>query len=445
MHPCIAGCTWGACAAPEICRNSVDDDCDRLTDEGCDGGVISCVNDAPCAASGLVCNENWGICVVAGCAGRPDFTPCETVTSPDRAYDICLRNACVSPGCGDATCNPPRPDWPLPDTNMRACFDLSGPVACPGSPGSAACGSTPFCGQDAQYGWDLTHSEADRFTRTEPIAGEPIVVDNITALVWQGCSAGQTGLGCVGSATAFTWADALAYCDSLSWAGLTDWRLPDRYEMQALLDYGATIPPASYWTAFPRTYSYPYWTSTTYASTTAEACYASGEFGGTHHSPKTNANYVRCVRRGPVPEPATRFTRTEPAPDQPVVADVVSGLVWQGCVAGLSGSACTLGGVTTLDWQAALAYCENLVWGGRDDWYLPNCIETNSIIDDGRSAPAIDPTAFPAMPDYRLWTSSPYVRPTTPWQGWVLSSSDSVVYTRVATNPYDVLCVRRGP
>ncbi|MBI5488414.1 MAG: hypothetical protein HY905_13860 [Deltaproteobacteria bacterium] len=52
-----------------------------------------------------------------------DFTPCDVRTVPDRSYDICVEGACVSPGCGDRTCNPPGPNWPLADTDQRSCFN----------------------------------------------------------------------------------------------------------------------------------------------------------------------------------------------------------------------------------------------------------------------------------------------------------------------------------
>lgn len=99
-----------------------------------------------------------------------------------------------------------------------------------------------------------------------------------------------------------------------------------------------------------------------------------------------------------------RFARTEPVDDQPVVADAVTDLVWQGCVAGLTGRGCDSGSVSLMNWQEILSYCENLDWGGHTDWYLPNVIELNSIVDDNHREPTVDPEAFPAMPD--LWLSS---------------------------------------
>jgi hypothetical protein len=55
----------------------------------------------------------------------------------------------------------------------------------------------------------------------------------------------------------------------------------------------------------------------------------------------------------------------------------------------------------------ALAYCENLSFAGHDDWRLPNVRELQSIVDYGRSEPAIDPifAAFPHM----YWSSTRHV------------------------------------
>jgi hypothetical protein len=60
----------------------------------------------------------------------PDFTPCSRVTSPDYSYDICVNGECVSPGCGDISCNAPGPSFVPPDTDQRACFDASAAVDC---------------------------------------------------------------------------------------------------------------------------------------------------------------------------------------------------------------------------------------------------------------------------------------------------------------------------
>ncbi len=48
------------------------------------------------------------------CAGAPDMTLCDFVTMPDRWYDVCIDGACVSPGCGDETCNTPGAHFRIP-------------------------------------------------------------------------------------------------------------------------------------------------------------------------------------------------------------------------------------------------------------------------------------------------------------------------------------------
>jgi hypothetical protein len=193
------------------------------------------------------------------CAGQPNFTPCTLVTVPDRSYDICLDGTCVSPGCGDASCNAPGPNWTVPDTNQRLCYDASTSIVCPDNGGTVTCTTTAFCGQDWQYGWDMSHMASERFTRTATT--EPLVTDNVTGLVWQGCAAGRTGTDCGGAIFEPDWSGAVEYCETLTWGGLTDWRLPSRYELQSLVDYGTSSHPAIDRTAFPATPSAPFWSS----------------------------------------------------------------------------------------------------------------------------------------------------------------------------------------
>jgi len=138
-----------------------------------------------------------------------------------------------------------------------------------------------------------------------------------------------------------------------------------------------------------------------------------------------------------------RFTKTEPVAGQPVVADNTTGLAWQGCAAGLSGSACATGSVTTYTWQNALKYCEGLTWGNQTDWRLPNVGELDSIVDDRRVSPSIDTTAFPATPNNYFWSSSSYAGGTT--NAWVVSFSYGNVGSLYKADTYYVRCVRGGP
>ncbi|MBN1771477.1 MAG: DUF1566 domain-containing protein [Deltaproteobacteria bacterium] len=321
---------WDADAAWESAESLDVEAADSMDspDEDSDGGdPVPCSEDADCSGWGLLCNEAWGICVVASCGGQPDFTPCEVVTTPsDRAYDICVDEACVSPGCGDASCNAPGPNWTLPDTSQRVCRAAEYVYACPGTAGTDGCGATPYCGQDAQYGWDVSHASSERFTRS---AGEePVVRDNVTGLVWQGCLAGQTTAACEGFGSGLPWDEAVAYCDALTWGGFSDWGLPDRYELESIVDYGSVVGRIAVdETAFPNVTAGDGYSSSTSAESSAYAWVVMFRHGGAVAAgrglDKTVSSLVRCVRRPartarPV---GPRFVRSEAVRGEAVVVD----------------------------------------------------------------------------------------------------------------------------
>ncbi|MBN1769753.1 MAG: DUF1566 domain-containing protein [Deltaproteobacteria bacterium] len=441
----------GTCASagdpcPESCRT-----CNEDTD-ACDVSADWCWIDGACHATDAVdpsdpCRRCRPAVAVTEWAAGPDFTPCSVVTTPtDYSYDICVRGACVSPGsCGDASCNAPGPNWTIPDTNQRSCYDATGtPLAsCPGTAGSATCSTTAFCGQDAQYGWDTTHPASARFMRTDTT--EPIVRDNVTGLVWQGCAAGQVDTACVGTATSHTWAEALAFCDGLAWDGPSDWRLPDAFELQTLLDYGRSAAPYIDPTAFPAAPNDRFWSSSAYAGAPSFAWVVLFDMGLVAYGGTSDTALIRCVRcAAPVPAPpAPRLTRTEPVAGQPVVEDTGTGYFWQGCPAGLSGAACTDGSVSTMSWQAALAYCEGLDWGGRSDWRLPNVTELRPIVDDTHESPAIDTTVFPATPADRFWSSSSVARSSS--DAWFVHFGSGSAVNGDKTDDSGVRCACVGP
>ena len=85
-----------------------------------------------------------------------------------------------------------------------------------------------------------SHTQFYRCTRGTAVAttksytnnGDGSVTDNVTGLMWQRANAIQSG-----SDYQFEWREALAYCEALSLAGKTDWRLPNIKELQSLVDY----------------------------------------------------------------------------------------------------------------------------------------------------------------------------------------------------------------
>ena len=346
------------------------------------------------------------------CTGKPDFARCTIVTSPDRSYDICVDGVCVSPGCGTAGCNALGPHFQLGDTGQRDCYDTAGAaIAC-----APIEGCTGLCGQDGQLGWDVGNPKTARFTRSD--GAQPTVVDEVTGLVWQGCPAGTSGPTCAGAPSDLLWAQALAFCDALSWGSFDDWRLPDEYELHSILDYG-NDKPALDSSAFPGTPNDWFVSSSTYAAMPDGAWYSmwygTGLWGVV--VPKDHVDSVgkiRCVRDGVLPSlDAVRFERQLAVAGQPAVRDHVTGLVWQGCAVGFSGDDCSVGNLEPHDWAGALAVCESLDWAGATDWHLPDIKQLRSTIDNRRTNPGVDPMAFPNTSDLPAWSSTTNTADTT--------------------------------
>jgi hypothetical protein len=383
---------------------------------------------------------------MSDCTGQADFTPCTVVTSPDRKYDICVAGTCVSPGCGDSACNVPGPHFPLADTGQRSCYtESSFMTTCPAS-GQA------YYGQDAQYGWDTTHAQSERYTPSTSVAGQPVEIDNVTGLVWTGCSAGVTGDTCAaGTAATYAWQDAVAYCDALDWGGYRDWHLPDPYELDSIggtgwwvaligTDAAALPPPGA-----------NFWSSSSYAGNSGSAWFGTADLFGLTRFDKNLGRNVLCVR-GAAPVPSARFTRDTSVDAQPVVVDNVTGLTWQGCIFGFTGNSCETGRAGAKTWQDVLAYCEGLSWAGADDWRLPNVKELFSIVDLRRFDPAIDTTVFPGVPAEALdaggnppkadWSSSS--EGLQDWGVYFAFDGGNLSLEKDMDESYQVRCVRGG-
>ena len=141
----------------------------------------------------------------------------------------------------------------------------------------------------------------DQFQRVESsIVGEYLVSDSRTNLVWQGCHAGLTGGSCsTGTELRLSWEAALAYCEDLTWAGTSTWRLPDIKELRSIVEERRTNPSVDL-AFFPATPAMPFWASTTNPVDSMGAwdvLFLHGRARGNSH--KLNTSRVRCVRPGP--------------------------------------------------------------------------------------------------------------------------------------------------
>lgn len=112
------------------------------------------------------------------------------------------------------------------------------------------------------------------------------------------------------------------------------------------------------------------------------------------------------------------------------VTDTKTKLVWQRTVSS-----------TTFSWEDAKTYCAGLGASlGGAGWRVPTVKELQTIVDDSRSDPAIDPIAFPDTPSTALWSSSPLIG--SPSYAWNVYFYTGGTYTFYAENPFAVRCVR---
>jgi hypothetical protein len=118
------------------------------------------------------------------------------------------------------------------------------------------------------------------FTSTT-VQGDVIVTDTETELIWQ-----KTYV------SGKTWQEALSYCESLTYAGYSDWRLPNKNELASLVNYGKYKPASD----FPDMPSNGFWSSSTYVDGTDGAWVVGFGYGDVGVSYKTSSYPVRCVR-----------------------------------------------------------------------------------------------------------------------------------------------------
>ncbi|HNR97951.1 MAG TPA: DUF1566 domain-containing protein [Planctomycetota bacterium] len=134
-------------------------------------------------------------------------------------------------------------------------------------------------GQDGVY--QAGCSSWKRFTDN----GDRTVTDNCTGLMWQN----ETAPG------EYTWQDALKYCENLTLAGHSDWRLPNVRELQSFVNYGREDPSID--PVFSAVSSW-YWSASTYVSSPSFAWCVSFYSGSVGVDGKSSGNYVRAVRSG---------------------------------------------------------------------------------------------------------------------------------------------------
>ncbi len=117
--------------------------------------------------------------------------------------------------------------------------------------------------------------------------GNGTTTDLVTDLIWQQ----------IPYSDSITWEQALTFADTLTFAGFSDWRLPNIKELQSINDE-SLINPSINQTFFNGVNVNHYWSSTSLPNQTTKGWYLDTQFGVTTYQFKINKLYALCVRGG---------------------------------------------------------------------------------------------------------------------------------------------------
>jgi hypothetical protein len=125
------------------------------------------------------------------------------------------------------------------------------------------------------------------------------VTDNNTNLMWAKCSLGQNATACSGSATTYTWKQALEAASNSTLAEYSDWRLPNIKEIGSLSALNCLNPTINL-NLFPNTPTSAFWASSPYAGSSGNAWifFFFGGSDGNESRDRNGYSRVRLVRGG---------------------------------------------------------------------------------------------------------------------------------------------------
>jgi hypothetical protein len=331
----------------------------------------------------------------------------------------------------------------LNDTGATACLNSAGALV--------DCKATDLPGQqDGTTGRDalaLTASAADgrvgfSYSRY-PSTG--CITDVVTGLTWSDTVQNAATWGIAQTLPAA--ANTAVRC------GFNDWRIPTTQELLGLVDAGAApstpMMDSSVFTAS----AVDHWSADSLTSDTNQGWLVSFSAGLSATKPKNNpfgdAMVTRLVRGGAnaSAECNTDNAQRYVAHGDGTVTDKLTGLMWQFCADGLSGTQCATGTATVYNsFGAALRRAVQVnadaagAGRGHNDWRVPNRNELASLVQTACSAPAINRVAFPGTPATAsetvgtFWSSTPAQLTGLTDQAWKVNFIDGQVLFASSTN-----------
>jgi hypothetical protein len=186
--------------------------------------------------------------------------------------------ACGSGGGNNGTSNPGGGG-----SQATICGTCSGGLVCERNPPAT-------CADPNWDEWPLPNSQVDVAAGAPNLEsyadnGDGTVTDNVTGLMWQQAV----------PATLYAWADAIAYCPTLTLAGHSDWRLPSVIELVSIVDLGQFSPSIN-GKYFPSTPANFFWSSSPVAGSPSLAWLVYFDNGNTGSVVVSGTDFVRCVR-----------------------------------------------------------------------------------------------------------------------------------------------------
>jgi len=280
----------------------------------------------------------------------------------------------------------------------------------------------PDTGENTSY--TTTFGEDNDYTINAPyftILTSGVVLDTVTSLMWQQVDAGEMTID-----------KAIVYCDTLSLAGFTNWRLPSAHEAFSILNH-QYANPSLLSTVFPVSLAEYWWTADRQYNDTNKI-WATNAGGGIGNHPRTETIsaggtkkfHVRAVRD--VVSPTTVANAFTDNGNQ-TITDNLTQLVWQKNPR-----------IDSMTWEDALQYADTFQLAGYTDWRLPNIKELQSINDEKRGSPSINKTFFPTAITGKYFSSTTLPNQTT--KAWYLDTQYGITTYQYKTVKLNVVLVR---
>jgi hypothetical protein len=216
------------------------------------------------------------------------------------------------------------------------------------------------------------------------------ITDRSTGLMW------QTETKCYTS----TWKEALSYCDQLTLAGFSDWRLPSREELRSIVDYfkyGASI----FDDFNDKAYGF-YWSSTSVANDTDFAWGIRFNGGFDNRYNKYLKYSVRGVRGGQNILSGHLVIFSPGQGDHFVFGEKLS-IIWN--TANLGGNVCLY---LSTNGGESFSIIENQTENdGKYDWIVPEISSVNCVL---KIEPVHQPYKFTSQGFFSIYPLSPIIQ-----------------------------------